>query len=155
MQSRLLVEYGVPAEELARFATRVSEARNWLATERGKKLVVRAKFMGLRRDETATTTNMIATKAENSTETLSDDCGNDDIGNDHNRSDKGYLELIGSYHPTLAPLIKMTYSTMVYYHHHQKRNLKLDRRSFLGFILPLLPHQQVAIMPLLVILQYI
>ena len=46
-----MLAFGVPAEELARFATRVSEARGWFATEKGQALLVLARRLTLRRDD--------------------------------------------------------------------------------------------------------
>ena len=46
-----MVGYGVPAEELARFATRVSEEKGWFATEKGQALLVLARRLTAKRDE--------------------------------------------------------------------------------------------------------
>jgi len=46
-----MIGYGVPAEELARFATRVSEDRGWFNSERGQALLVLARRLSVRRDE--------------------------------------------------------------------------------------------------------
>eukprot|EP00978_Attheya_sp_CCMP212_P028735 scaffold100072_cov50-Attheya_sp.AAC.1 len=46
-----MLGYGVPAEELARFATRVSEDRGWFVTERGNQLLKLATKLSVRRDE--------------------------------------------------------------------------------------------------------
>jgi WD40 repeat protein len=46
-----MLGYGVPAEELARFATRVSEEKGWFATEKGQALLVLARRLTAKRDE--------------------------------------------------------------------------------------------------------
>ena len=46
-----MVGYGVPAEELARFATRVSEEKGWFANEKGQALLVLARRLTAKRDE--------------------------------------------------------------------------------------------------------
>jgi WD40 repeat protein len=46
-----MLAFGVPAEELARFATRVSEARGWFSTEKGQALLVLARRLTMRRDD--------------------------------------------------------------------------------------------------------
>jgi len=46
-----MVAFGVPAEELARFATRVSEARGWFSSEKGQALLLLARKLGIRRDD--------------------------------------------------------------------------------------------------------
>jgi WD40 repeat protein len=46
-----MVGYGVPAEELARFATRISEERGWFATDKGQSLLVLARRLTAKRDE--------------------------------------------------------------------------------------------------------
>jgi len=46
-----MLAYGVPAEELARFATRVSEARGWFSTDKGQSLLVLARRLTVRRDD--------------------------------------------------------------------------------------------------------
>ena len=46
-----MVGYGVPAEELARFATRISEEKGWFATEKGQALLVLARRLTAKRDE--------------------------------------------------------------------------------------------------------
>jgi len=43
--------YGIPAEELARFATRMCEHYGWYNSERGQTLLVLARRVGLRRDQ--------------------------------------------------------------------------------------------------------
>ena len=45
-----MVAFGVPAEEVARFATRVSEAHGWFAAEKGQALLLLARKLGIRRD---------------------------------------------------------------------------------------------------------
>lgn len=47
-----MVGYGIPAEELARFATRVSEEYGWFANERGHSLLMLARRLSLRREQT-------------------------------------------------------------------------------------------------------
>lgn len=46
-----MLGYGVPAEDLAKFATRVSEERGWFATERGQALLMLARRLSSKRDE--------------------------------------------------------------------------------------------------------
>ncbi|KAL3810399.1 hypothetical protein ACHAXA_004175 [Cyclostephanos tholiformis] len=46
-----MVGYNVPAEEVSRFATRVSEEKGWFATERGQSLLVLARRLTAKRDE--------------------------------------------------------------------------------------------------------
>ena len=46
-----MVGYGVPAEELARFATRLSEEKGWFATEKGQALLVLTRRLTVKRDE--------------------------------------------------------------------------------------------------------
>eukprot|EP00970_Alexandrium_tamarense_P006962 scaffold1218_cov175-Alexandrium_tamarense.AAC.7 len=46
-----MVGYGVPAEELSRFATRISEEKGWFATEKGQALLVLARRLTAKRDE--------------------------------------------------------------------------------------------------------
>ncbi len=46
-----MVGYGVPAEELASFATRVSEEKGWFSTEKGQALLVLARRLTAKRDE--------------------------------------------------------------------------------------------------------
>jgi WD40 repeat protein len=47
-----MVGYGIPAEELARFATRVSEEYGWFANERGHSLLMLARRLSIRREQT-------------------------------------------------------------------------------------------------------
>ena len=46
-----MLGFGIPAEELARFATLVSEERGWLTTERGHSLLMLARRLGVRREQ--------------------------------------------------------------------------------------------------------
>lgn len=46
-----MVGYNVPAEEVSRFATRISEEKGWFATERGQALLVLARRLTAKRDE--------------------------------------------------------------------------------------------------------
>ena len=46
-----MVGYGVLAEELARFATRVSEEKGWFATEKGQELLVLARRLTVKRGD--------------------------------------------------------------------------------------------------------
>ena len=46
-----MLGFGIPAEELARFATRVSEEHGWFDTERGHSLLILARRLGVRREE--------------------------------------------------------------------------------------------------------
>eukprot|EP00804_Cyclotella_cryptica_P013031 CCRYP_002346-RC/>CCRYP_002346-RC protein AED:0.04 eAED:0.04 QI:400/1/1/1/1/0.85/7/1256/1761 len=46
-----MVGYGVPAEELARFATRISEEKGWFTTDKGQSLLVLARRLTAKRDE--------------------------------------------------------------------------------------------------------
>jgi len=46
-----MLGYGVPAEELARFATKVSGTQGWFQTEKGQALLVLARRLSVRRDE--------------------------------------------------------------------------------------------------------
>jgi len=46
-----MLGYGIPAEELARFATRVSEDRGWFTNEKGQRLLVLARRLSVSRDE--------------------------------------------------------------------------------------------------------
>lgn len=96
-----MLGYGVPAEDLANYATKVSEERNWFVSERGKNLVVLAKLLGLRRDETSTA---IIANTENN-DTASEANGSKSDGN-HDMNNKEYMELIGTYHPTAGITIK-------------------------------------------------
>jgi len=45
-----MLGYGIPAEELARFATRVSEENGWFSSERGHSLLMLARRLSVRRD---------------------------------------------------------------------------------------------------------
>lgn len=45
-----MLGYGIPSEELARFATRVSEKRGWFSTERGHSLLMLARRLSVKRD---------------------------------------------------------------------------------------------------------
>lgn len=46
-----MVGYNVPAEEVSRFATRISEEKGWFATEKGQALLVLARRLTAKRDE--------------------------------------------------------------------------------------------------------
>lgn len=46
-----MVGYNVPAEEVSRFASRISEERGWFATEKGQALLVLARRLTAKRDE--------------------------------------------------------------------------------------------------------
>lgn len=46
-----MVGYGVPAEELARFATRISEEKGWFTTDKAQSLLVLARRLTAKRDE--------------------------------------------------------------------------------------------------------
>lgn len=46
-----MLGFGIPAEELARFATQVSEERGWFETERGHSLVMLARRLGVRKEQ--------------------------------------------------------------------------------------------------------
>ena len=46
-----MLGFGIPAEELARFATRVSEEQGWFDTERGHSLLMLARRLGVRREQ--------------------------------------------------------------------------------------------------------
>ena len=46
-----MVGYNVPAEEVSRFATRVSDEKGWFATEKGQALLVLARRLTAKRDE--------------------------------------------------------------------------------------------------------
>jgi len=46
-----MLGFGIPAEELARFATRVSEEHGWFDTERGHSLLMLARRLGVRREQ--------------------------------------------------------------------------------------------------------
>ena len=46
-----MVGYGVPAEDLAKFATRISEESGWFSTERGQALLMLARRLSSKRDE--------------------------------------------------------------------------------------------------------
>jgi len=46
-----MLGYGVAAEDLAKFATRVADERGWFSTERGHKLLVLARRLSVKRDE--------------------------------------------------------------------------------------------------------
>jgi WD40 repeat protein len=46
-----MLGFGIPAEELARFATQVSEERKWFETERGHSLVMLARRLGVRKEQ--------------------------------------------------------------------------------------------------------
>lgn len=46
-----MVGYGVLAEELARFATRISEERGWFTSDKGQSLLVLARRLTMKRDE--------------------------------------------------------------------------------------------------------
>lgn len=46
-----MLGFGIPAEELARFATRVSEEQGWFDTERGHSLLILARRLGVRREQ--------------------------------------------------------------------------------------------------------
>ncbi|KAL9187155.1 hypothetical protein ACHAXT_010875 [Thalassiosira profunda] len=48
-----MVGYGVSAEEVSRFATRISEEKGWFATEKGQALLVLARRLTAKRDEQA------------------------------------------------------------------------------------------------------
>lgn len=46
-----MLGYGIPAEELARFATRTSEEKGWFRSERGQSLLLLARRLCVRRDQ--------------------------------------------------------------------------------------------------------
>ena len=46
-----MLGYGIPAEELARFATRVSQEQGWFASERGQSLILLARRLSKRREK--------------------------------------------------------------------------------------------------------
>jgi len=46
-----MVGYNVPAEEVSRFATRISEEKGWFATEKGQALLVLARRLTAKRDD--------------------------------------------------------------------------------------------------------
>jgi hypothetical protein len=46
-----MVGYGVPAEELSRFATRISEEKGWFSTDKGQSLLVLARRLTAKRDD--------------------------------------------------------------------------------------------------------
>lgn len=46
-----MLGFGIPAEELARFASRISEEQGWIDTERGHSLLMLARRLGVRREQ--------------------------------------------------------------------------------------------------------
>ena len=56
-----MLGYGIPAEELARFVSRVSETHGWFQSERGKTLLLLARRLSVRREQGADSTNPATT----------------------------------------------------------------------------------------------
>ena len=82
-----MVGYNVPAEEVSRFATRISEEKGWFVTERGQALLVLARRLTAKRDEgdvdrEFSTTSFVRKDTSNSVDVRRDSIPSKDFGAD-------------------------------------------------------------------------